>query len=60
METFEEIILYGTMKIDFLRQFYPYKNGIPSEPTLSRFFSWLDPNCFTQILMAWIKSSAPN
>jgi predicted transposase YbfD/YdcC len=60
METFEEIVLYGTKKIDFLRRFYPYENGVPSEPTLCRFFAWVNPNCFSYILMAWIKNSAPN
>jgi hypothetical protein len=60
METFEEIVLYGTMKIDFLRRFYLFEHGVPSEPTLCRFFSWVNPNCFTQILMAWVKNSAPN
>jgi hypothetical protein len=60
METFEEIVLYGTMKIDFLRRFYPYENGISSEPTLCLFFAWVNPNCFLHILMAWIKNSAPN
>jgi hypothetical protein len=52
METFEEIVLYGTMKIDFLRRFYPYENGVPREPTLCRFFAWVNPNYFSYILMA--------
>jgi predicted transposase YbfD/YdcC len=60
METFEEIVLYGTMKIDFLRRFYPFEHGVPSEPTLCRFFSWVNPNCFTQILMAMVKTLSPN
>lgn len=60
METYEEITLYGTMKIDFLRRFYPFYCGVPSEPTLCRFFSWVDPNCFLQILMAWVKVLSPN
>jgi predicted transposase YbfD/YdcC len=33
---------------------------VPSEPTLCRFFAWVNPNCFAYILMAWIKNSVPN
>jgi hypothetical protein len=34
METFEEIEIYGNNKLNLLQEFYPYKNGIPSEITI--------------------------
>lgn len=59
METFEEIEIYGNNKLNLLQEFYPYKNGIPSEITIGRFFRWLDPNCFTHILMSMVKILSP-
>ncbi len=60
METFDDIGYYGTNKIDLLREFYPYQNGIPSEVTIGRLFSWVNPKCFTHILMAMVKTLSPN
>ncbi len=60
METFGDIDYYGTNKIDLLREFYPYGNGIPSEVTIGCFFSWVNPLCFTHILMAMVKTLSPN
>ncbi len=34
----EDIELYGKTKLDMLRNYLPFKNGIPSDDTLRRFF----------------------
>ncbi len=40
------IDVFGEAKLDWLRGFYPYKNGTPSHDTLGRFFNKLCPNAF--------------
>lgn len=46
---------YGEEKIDFLRSYYPYKNGIPSRSTIYRVLSILDPKYMNDILKNWIR-----
>ncbi len=36
--TWELIAEFGEQKLDWLKNFFPYKNGIPSHDTLGRFF----------------------
>jgi len=59
-DDYEDIVFYGEEKIDFLRQYFPYKNGIASVPTLSRLFSWLSPKFFLQLLQAFLSSYFPD
>ena len=56
METFEDIEIYGQEKIDFLRKFYDYEHGIPSNVTISRIFGWLNPTVLSGILRSYIAS----
>lgn len=60
METFEDIAYYGEQKLELLRKFYSYTNGTASEATLCRFFSWLSPECLSNLLMALMKQISPN
>ena len=47
---------YGQLKLDFLRRFFPYKNGIPSDDTLRRFFRRIDPKVFKDCFVEWVKN----
>ena len=49
----ETIEVFGESQIDWLRKYYPYKNGIPSHDTLNRVFSSLDPSEFGSRFMKW-------
>ncbi len=42
-EGWRDIERYGKLKLDFLRGFFPYPHGVPSDDTLRRFFRHLDP-----------------
>lgn len=48
---------YGHFKLEFLRTFFPYTHGIPSDDTLRRFFRHLDPisfqTAFTTFVQRW-------
>lgn len=50
---------FGVLKIDYLRQFLPYKNGIPSDDTFRRFFRRIDPDHFQSLFRGWMQSFVP-
>lgn len=54
-----DIERYGHLKLDFLRRFFPYENGIPSDDTLRRFFRRIDPKIFQERFVEWVKSLNP-
>jgi predicted transposase YbfD/YdcC len=47
---------YGKLKIDYLREYLPYKNGIPSDDTFRRFFRSIKPESFQELFRDWVKS----
>jgi len=55
-ESWEDIQDFGEAKIDFLRRYLPYENGIPSHDTFARVFSLLDPQPFRECFVSWVKS----
>lgn len=40
--SWDEITMFSSTKLDYLREFLPFKNGIPSQDTYNRLFSLLD------------------
>lgn len=52
-ESWRSIELTGNERIDFLRNFFEYKNGIPSHQTIGRIFSLLKPAVFEAFLLKW-------
>jgi predicted transposase YbfD/YdcC len=52
---FEEITDFGKARLDYLRKYYPYANGIPSHDTVNRVLSLLNPLTFNQHFMSWVK-----
>ena len=49
----ETIEVFGDSQIEWLRKFYPFKNGIPSHDTLNRVFSSLEPKVFGERFIKW-------
>ena len=52
----DEMEEFGKYKLRWLRKFFPYKHGIPSHDTLSRFFAQLDPHTFCECFTCWMES----
>lgn len=50
----DEIEEFGNYKKRWLKKFFPYKHGIPSHDTLSRFFSQLNPDIFCECFTEWM------
>lgn len=51
-----DFVLFGKGKLDFLRTYLPFKNGIPSRLTYSRVFEALNPEGFKECFIEWVKS----
>ncbi len=45
-ESWDDIEMFGKSKLDFLRQYLQYENGIPSDDTIRRFFRAIDSTQF--------------
>lgn len=46
---------FGLLKLDWLKQFLPYENGIPVDDTLARVMRRLDTKQFAQCFSEWMK-----
>lgn len=55
-QSWRDFVTFGEEKLDYLRRFLPFKNGIPSKNTFSRVLSSLDPKMFKQCFIAWMQS----
>lgn len=55
-ESWNDIETFGQSKLDFLRQYLPYENGIPSDDTLRRFFRAIDTTQFQSLFVEWVRA----
>lgn len=53
-ETFVDIALFGSKKIDLLRRFKPFVHGTPSHDHLGDLLATLDPDCFQRCFVSWV------
>ena len=53
-ETFVDIALFGSKKLDFLRRFLPFACGTPSHDHLGDIFAALDAEKFQDCFTAWV------
>jgi predicted transposase YbfD/YdcC len=57
-EGWQDVENYGKAKIDYLRQYLDYQNGIPSDDTIRRFFRRINVEHFKKIFYQWVNSIA--
>jgi len=57
-EGWRDVENYGKAKLEFLKNYLPYKNGAPSDDTIRRLFRCLNPDTFKQIFCDWVKDIA--
>lgn len=55
-DSWNDLELFGKTKLDYLRQYLPYKNGAASDDTLRRFFRALEPEVFEACFIKWVRS----
>ena len=52
----DDLEFFGKTKLDSLRKYLAFENGVPSDDTLRRFFRVLDPAVFEACFMKWVRS----
>jgi predicted transposase YbfD/YdcC len=57
-DSWVEVSTFGKMKLEFLRRFLPFKDGVPSHDTFGDVFAALDPEAFQACFVAWTASLA--
>ncbi len=55
-ESWRDFVLFGNEKLDFLRVYYPFENGIPCKNTFARVLAALNPEKFRACFIEWVKS----
>lgn len=55
-ESWRDFVIFGNEKLDYLRRFFNFENGIPSKNTFCRVMGILDPEQLKSSLLEWIKS----
>lgn len=55
-ESYEDIVLYGRSKKDWLAAFLNLEHGIPSHDTFRRVFGLIDADAFETCFAAWAAS----
>lgn len=53
-DDFDEIALLGQEQLDWLRQFLPFKDGIPQAQTFRKIFRLLDPQGLEKAFASWV------
>lgn len=55
-QSWRDFVTFGEEKLEYLRRFLPFENGIPSKNTYARVFSILNPDEFKKCFISWIQS----
>lgn len=50
----EDIELFGKIRLQWLRKFIKLRNGVPSHDTISRVFRVIKPSAFHDAFLAWV------
>lgn len=48
---------FGEIKLEWLRQFFPYENGIPVDDTIARLMTKLNTKAFQNCFIQWISAA---
>jgi hypothetical protein len=51
----EDIELFGKIRLSWLRKFIKLKNCVPSHDTISRVFRMIKPDAFQEAFSAWVE-----
>lgn len=60
MSEWEDLVEFGEAKLDWLRKFLPYENGIPSHDTLNRVFGLINHRVFENVFIEWVNGLSIN
>ena len=55
-ESWRDFVIFGQEKLDFLREYLPFEEGIPCKNTFARVSAALEPEQFRACFIAWATS----
>jgi predicted transposase YbfD/YdcC len=55
-EGWEDIELFGKLRLGWLKKFIKLRNGVPSHDTISRVFRMIRPEAFQEAFLMWVRS----
>lgn len=55
-DSWRDLVDFGEGKLEFLREYFPFKNGIPCKNTFARVLGMMNPDQFGACFTAWMKS----
>src|SRR5262245_17358374 len=55
-QDWQEIVVFGRKRYEWLQRFLPLPNGIPAHDTFERVFDRLNPEVFQACFRAWVES----
>lgn len=59
-DSWVSVVKWAVLKVDWLRQFLPFANGIASHDTFTRVFSLLDAQSFEACFIRWMQDLCPS
>ena len=57
-EGWEEIEDFGHARLDWLRRYFPFANGIPKHDTIARVLSRLEPEALQASFISWVQEAS--
>lgn len=57
-DSWDEIAMFGKIKLSWLRKYFPYENGTPSHDVINRLFANLNVKQFNVCFINWVNSIA--
>jgi predicted transposase YbfD/YdcC len=57
-EGWEEIEDFGHARLDWLRRYFPFENGIPKHDTIARVLSRLNPEALQSSFISWVQTAS--
>jgi predicted transposase YbfD/YdcC len=54
-DSWRDFVDFGETKFDYLKKFFPFRNGIPSKNTFARVMSAINPAQFKECFLEWVK-----
>lgn len=55
LQEWEEIVDFGEARLEWLRKYEPFANGIPSHDTVNRVVSRIDTQAFCEVFQQWVQ-----
>ena len=55
-QSWRDFVIFGKEKLEYLRRFLPFVNGVPSKNTFARVMCALDPAVFKTCFIDWVQS----